>query len=116
MVEVEKKSKWRQAEEERQELERFRQRQQRAKQYGLTPEEFAEKERQREQRQASAEESEWDRLINRRVALWCQLERIVAYLPRLYEQREEALRRLADLDQLIRDEEKTVTQIERMVA
>ncbi len=67
-------------------------------------------------RSTHAEESEWDRLINRRVALWGQRERIVAYLPRLYEQREEALRRLADLDQLIRDEEKTVTQIERMVA
>ena len=120
MIEVEKKSKWRQAEEEKLEWGRFRQRQLRVKQDGLTPEEFQEKERQlrerREQQQASDEESERDRLINRRVALWGQRERIVAYLPRLYEQREEALRRLADLDQLIADEEAAAAQIDRQVA
>lgn len=57
-----------------------------------------------------------DEEIDRRVALWGQRERIVAYLPRLYEQREEALRRLADLDQLIADEEAAADQIDRQVA
>ena len=61
-------------------------------------------------------ESNADAAINRRVALWCQRERIVAYLPRLHEQREEALRRLADLDQLIADEEAAVEAIEKQVA
>lgn len=57
-----------------------------------------------------------DDAIERRAQLWCQRERIVAYLPRLYQQREEARKRLEDLDQLIRDEEKAVAQIDRQVA
>lgn len=119
MIEVEKKSRWRQAEEEKLEWGRFLQRRQRAVEEGLTEEQFAEKERQlreRRERKANAEESERDMTIERRAQLWCQRERIVAYLPRLYEQREEALRRLADLDQLIADEEAAASQIDRQVA
>ena len=117
-MEVVEKPGWRQAGEERRRRENFLQRQQRARRQGLSEEDLREKERQLEEkrRQDADKKSRHDQEMDARVALWLQRERIVAYLPRLHEQREEALRRLADLDQLIADEEAAVAQIEAQVA
>lgn len=70
----------------------------------------------RQRRRHAEKQSKKDRDMDRRVALWNEAERIRKYLPTLHRQREEALRRLADLDRLISDEEAAVAQIEKQVA
>ncbi len=56
-----------------------------------------------------------DRDAARRAALWVQGQRIEAYLPRLYEQHQEAAQRLRELDELIRDEEDEAARIRATV-
>lgn len=53
--------------------------------------------------------------IERRTALWSQMERIEAYLPVLRRQREEAATRLAEITDLIADEEAAVAEIREAV-
>ncbi len=50
-----------------------------------------------------------------RTASWHEAERIEAYLPTLYRQREEAAQRLAELDQLIADEQQAIEAIREIV-
>jgi hypothetical protein len=57
-------------------------------------------------------EKELTQLADRRADLWLQGQRIAKYLPTFYRQRLEALRRLADLDQLVA----AVEAIEKQVA
>ena len=99
--------------EQRRELDNFRQRRTRARRAGLFEEEFLEKERRLRERREKyrREESEKEQTTNRRAAMWVQMLRIQAYLPRLYEQRQEAAQRLGDLDRLIHDEEIEASRI-----
>ncbi len=50
-----------------------------------------------------------------RTASWHQAERIEAYLPELYRQREEAAQRLTEITDLIHDEEQAVREIKDTV-
>lgn len=100
---------------EEQRLERNRKaRERRRYMKSLTEEQKAERAARwhatRRRNQASAEAD-----IQRRAALWNQMLRIEAYLPTLRLKRQEAAERLAELDSLISDEERTVAEIKAAV-
>lgn len=56
-----------------------------------------------------------EQAIERPSEMWLEMLRIEKWLPRLYEQRAEAARRLEDLDELIRDDEGEARRIRSTV-
>jgi hypothetical protein len=61
--------------------------------------------------EARSHATESERSAQRRADAWLEAERIEAYLPVLGRQREQAAARLAELDELIRDEQRAIVEL-----
>ncbi len=100
----------REQQEKQNERNKAKNREKRRLELGLTAAEYDELLQNRRSK-VSKTQSRHERLIEKRVQLWLQGQRIESYLPTLQAQRKKLATDLQDLDQLIRDESQALDEI-----